>query len=107
MNKLRRILALAGIILLLALYASTLVFALMKSPAAKSMLMAAVFCTVAIPVFLYGVLLVAKNRRPLENPFPDQAKQPEAPNAGSYGTDPEAADPEAAGPEAESDDADA
>ena len=64
MNKLRRILALAGIILLLALYASTLVFALMKSPSARGMLMAAVFATIAVPVFLYGVLLVAKNRKP-------------------------------------------
>lgn len=62
MNK-RRFLALLGIILLLALYLSTLIFALMDSPIAKGLLMGAIFGTVAIPVLLYAILLVAKNLR--------------------------------------------
>ena len=61
--KLRRILALSGIILLLALYGSTMVFALMDSPLAKGLLMGAVFSTVAVPVLLYAILLVARNVR--------------------------------------------
>ena len=61
MNKVRRIFALAGIILLAAMYILTMVFALMKHPMATQLLMAAVFCTVAVPVLLYAMLLVAKN----------------------------------------------
>ena len=56
----RRVVALIGIILLIGLYASTLVFALMKSPAAKGLLMAAIFCTIVVPVLLYAMTLVAK-----------------------------------------------
>ncbi len=56
----RRVIALIGIILLIALYASTLIFALMKSPAAKGLLMAAVFCTIVVPVLLYAMTIVAK-----------------------------------------------
>ena len=59
----RRIVALIGIILLLALYASTLVFALMDSPNAKGLLMGAIFCTIAVPVLLYAMTIVAKNLR--------------------------------------------
>ena len=59
----RRIVALIGIILLVALYASTLVFALMKSPAAKGLLMAAVFCTIVVPVLLYAMTIVAGRLR--------------------------------------------
>lgn len=60
MQKLKRIFALLGVILLLALYGSTLVFALMQNPNAGGMLMASIYCTIIVPVFLYAVLLVAK-----------------------------------------------
>ena len=53
--------AIAGIVLLAAIYASTLIFALIKSPLADRLLMASVFCTVAVPVILYGMILVARN----------------------------------------------
>ena len=59
----RRIIALLGIILLGGLYASTLVFALMDSPAAKGLLMGAVFCTIAVPVLLYAMTIVAGHLR--------------------------------------------
>ena len=59
----RRVIALLGIILLAGLYASTLIFALMDSPAAKGLLMGAVFCTIAVPVLLYAMTLVAKRLR--------------------------------------------
>ena len=61
MKKIRRITAILGIILLVGIYASTMVFALMDSPMAGRLLMASVFCTVAVPVLLYGMMLVAKN----------------------------------------------
>ena len=55
----RRIVALIGIILLVGLYASTLVFALLNRPYAKGLLMGAVFCTIAVPVLLYAMTMVA------------------------------------------------
>ena len=60
MKKRTRILALAGIILLLAMYASTMIFALMDSPMARGLFMGSLFCTIAVPVVLYGMLLAAK-----------------------------------------------
>ena len=61
MKKARQILAIIGIILLIGMYALTMIFALMKNPIADRLLMAAIFCTVAVPVILYGMMLVAKN----------------------------------------------
>ena len=74
----RRIIALIGIILLAGLYASTLVFALMDNPAAKGLLMGAVFCTIAVPVLLYAMTLAAKTLRgkgvpPQERQDPDNS----------------------------------
>ncbi|MBS6646091.1 MAG: hypothetical protein KH366_21155 [Clostridiaceae bacterium] len=58
--KLRRIVAIVGIVFLIGLYISTLVFALMKSPNAQSLLTLSIYCTVAVPVFLYAFGLVTK-----------------------------------------------
>ncbi|MGO5160823.1 MULTISPECIES: hypothetical protein [unclassified Bilifractor] len=56
----RRITALAGIILLLVMYALTMVFALVKSPYSKGLLMGSIFCTIAVPVLLYAMTMVAR-----------------------------------------------
>ena len=56
----RRVLALAGIILLIGLYVSTLVFALMDRPESQGLLMASIFCTIVVPVMLYAMGMVAK-----------------------------------------------
>ena len=69
---LRRILALLGIVLLLALYASTLVFALMDSPHAKGLLMASIYCTIAVPILLYAMMMVAKVLRGKGEPPEDE-----------------------------------
>lgn len=58
--KLQRILAIVGIIILVGLYASTLIFALLDSPNAQSLLTASIYSTVAIPIFLYAFQLVIK-----------------------------------------------
>lgn len=60
MKKAKRILALTGAILLVCLYAATLVFALMDSPAASGLLKAAVASTILVPVLLYAFILVAR-----------------------------------------------
>lgn len=56
----KRILAILGIVLLLGLYAATFIFALMKSPASTGMFKAAIYCTITVPVLLYGYSLVYK-----------------------------------------------
>ena len=60
MQKLRRILALLGVVILVGMYLVTLVFALSSSPNATNMLMASIACTVIIPCLLYGMILIAR-----------------------------------------------
>lgn len=73
----RRVVAVIGIVLLVGLYASTLIFALMDSPYAKGLLMGAVFCTIAVPVVLYAMMLVAKNLRGKGVPQSDDGEKDE------------------------------
>ena len=66
MKKTQRILALAGVVLLLALYGATMVFALSDSPASEGWFKASIFCTIAVPVVLYAYILIyryLKNRK--------------------------------------------
>lgn len=58
MKKMKRFLALTGAFLLSAMYAATLVFALIGSEHALTLLKAAIACTVIVPVFLYAYILV-------------------------------------------------
>lgn len=60
MQKTKRILALAGVILLVGMYLITLVLALISSPATKGMVMASLGCTIVIPCFLYAFMLIAR-----------------------------------------------
>lgn len=62
--KLKRIFALIGALLLFAMYASTLIFALIDSPAAQGLLRASIVCTVIFPILLYGYALVYRVTRP-------------------------------------------
>ena len=104
MKRTRQILAIAGIVFLLAIYASTLVFALMKNPAAERLLMASVFCTVAVPVILYGVILVARSHDlraglPVDEESGDEAEASDADDyeAGEGGAADSRPDKDAAG----------
>ena len=54
----KKIFALIAVILLVALYGSTVVFALSDSPNATYLFKASIFCTVIIPVILYSYVLV-------------------------------------------------
>lgn len=60
MKKAKRILALTGAVLLLLLYISTLIFALIDSPLTNMLLTASVCATILIPVLLYGFLLFCR-----------------------------------------------
>ncbi len=59
-TKLQRRLALAGAVLLILLYVSTLVFALTDNPLTPNLLMASIFLTVAVPVSLYAFILITR-----------------------------------------------
>ncbi len=58
--KIKRILALAAVIILVIMYLSTIVFALSDSPDAEAWFKASIFCTVVIPVLLYGYMAIYK-----------------------------------------------
>ena len=60
MKKAKRILALIGAILLVCMYACTLIFALTGSPASTGLFRASVAATILIPVLLYAYILVAR-----------------------------------------------
>lgn len=85
MSKVKRILALLGVVLLVAMYGSTLVFALMDHPQAKGLLMASIYCTIAVPVLLYAISLVTrllkeKNRTLHQKDFGTKPKEKEGGN---------------------------
>ncbi|SDB07439.1 hypothetical protein [Eubacterium oxidoreducens] len=60
MKKARQICALIGVILLVALYASTLVFALIDSPNSFAMLKISIYATVIIPVLIWAMGMIAR-----------------------------------------------
>ena len=63
MNKAKKILAIAGLALIALMYTLTFVFAFMQDPRSQGFLMGAIFCTIAVPVVIYAMQLVAKNLR--------------------------------------------
>ena len=60
MKKVKRILALVGVILILALYGSTLFFAIMDNSETMSMFKASVAATIIIPVLLWAYSFIFK-----------------------------------------------
>lgn len=60
MKKAKRILALAGVFLLIGMYAATLFLALFGSESTQGWLMASIVMTVIVPVLLYAMRLIAR-----------------------------------------------
>lgn len=60
MKKVKRIAALVGVVLLVGLYAATLVSAFMATPATHDLFMASAVATVMIPILLYVLQLIYK-----------------------------------------------
>lgn len=60
MKKIKRILALGGVFLLVCLYVSTLIFALIGSPLSTDLFKASVAATILIPCLIYGYILTAR-----------------------------------------------
>ena len=61
MKKAKRILALAGVVLFVAMYAATLVFALIDNPHSFPLFKASIYCTIVIPVIIYSGTLIFNN----------------------------------------------
>ena len=60
--------ALFAVLLIVLLYLSAIVFALMKNPAAEGLLLTSLFLTVVVPALLYGYVMFSRlNRRNREN----------------------------------------
>lgn len=64
--NLKRPLAMIGVILIVSMYLIALFSAFSHHPDSKNWLMAAIFSTVAVPVFLYLLQLVARVLKPDE-----------------------------------------
>lgn len=60
MKKTKRVLALAGVFILIVLYLSTLIFALIDSPWAYDLFRFSVGCTIIFPILLYVMMLIAR-----------------------------------------------
>lgn len=60
MKKSKRIFALISAFLLILLYLSTLIFALIDSPLTNDLLIVSVAATIILPVLLYGLILFGK-----------------------------------------------
>lgn len=58
--KLKRIGALALVVLLVSLYIITFILAFMKSPVAQKLFQGSVIVTVGLPVILYSYMLIYK-----------------------------------------------
>ncbi|ADL04179.1 hypothetical protein [Lacrimispora saccharolytica] len=58
--KWKRLLALAGLFIILAMYVIALISAFSHSPESKNWLMAAIISSAVIPVLLYAAQLVAR-----------------------------------------------
>ena len=58
MKKTKRILALAGAILLILMYVLTFIFAMIDHPMAGNLFRGSLACSMIIPVLLYGYILV-------------------------------------------------
>lgn len=61
MKKAKRILALTGVVLLVAMYAATLIFALTDSPHSFALFKASLYCTIVIPVLVYSGTMIFNN----------------------------------------------
>lgn len=60
MKKMKRIVALIGVILLVGLYITTLVAALCESVFAQQLFLASLFSTMVVPIMLYAYSLIYK-----------------------------------------------
>lgn len=89
MKKIQRILAVIGVLLLLAMYGSTMVFALSGSADSTGWFKASIYCTVIVPVLLYAYTLIYKYLKH-RNDVPEYIQKEEAKKEAQKGAEKEA-----------------
>lgn len=62
--KWKRLLAMCGLVLILAMYAIAMISAFSHNPDSKNWLMAAIISSAVIPIFFYAAQMVARVVRP-------------------------------------------
>ncbi|BBF41342.1 hypothetical protein lbkm_0016 [Lachnospiraceae bacterium KM106-2] len=60
MKKANRICAILGVIFLLGLYVASFIGAIISTPHSAALFQASVFCTIVIPILIYGFTVVSK-----------------------------------------------
>lgn len=75
MKKVRRTLALIGVALLVALYVSTLVFAITDHTETMGFFKASVAATILVPVLLWAYTLIYKLAKPSEDTEEESSKE--------------------------------
>ena len=71
----KRILAIAGIVILVLMYLSTFVLAIMNHPDTGRLLMASIVCTVFVPVLIHLFLMMnnaRKGKNVFDEPYSDR-----------------------------------
>jgi uncharacterized membrane protein len=58
--KAKRVIAIVGIVILLSLYVMTLIAAIFAKPYANKFFIASIYCSLIIPVLIYGFMVVSK-----------------------------------------------
>ncbi len=79
MKKVKQILAVLGIVLLVGLYLSTLVFAIIGSSDAMNLFKASIFATVVVPVLIWAYSMVyrlLKNHYSQQDDTPKHSERP-------------------------------
>ncbi len=59
-ERMRRICALIGVVILVGMYVATLIASLMKSELAHSMFLFSLYCSIAVPVIIYMMQMIYK-----------------------------------------------
>ena len=78
--------AIIGIALLLSMYIFCFVFALIRTETAQTMFRMALAATIAVPIVLYGCLVVTRVMKPGETPAkPEEPEEPGAEDGPSAG----------------------
>ena len=62
LKKVKRVLSLIGVVILLMLYAATLITSFMASPAANALFIVSLMCTGFVPVVIYIFIWLLKFR---------------------------------------------
>lgn len=80
MKKIQRIFALLGVVLLLAMYGVTMVFAVSGSPNSEGWFKASIACTIIVPVFLYANVLIYRYLKNRDEKMDDRKQDDQAKN---------------------------